>query len=156
MANRNETASFSLTLFNIYKKEKDADPPTFTWTEKKGSHQAPFLEPDQKGSKAVQSALHRLYPLAGKIFKKDQVFRTMPQVLLNELNDTKNGTWQVGSDQLPVCLPRAGGFCLEEKYLLLYLEVQPIMPEINADCPGLFNSRKSRRNQTDDLYPYSS
>ncbi|CAK8712765.1 hypothetical protein GCAAIG_02085 [Candidatus Electronema halotolerans] len=126
--------SFSLTLFDIYRKDPDGplpEPPTFLWTDRDGaSWQIPFLEPDETGGKAVQSALHRLYCLAGQVFKEDQVFRTAPQKLLNELNTT----WQVGPDLLPVCFPRAGGFCLEKEYLLLYLEVQPVMPEINAEC----------------------
>lgn len=53
----------------------------------------------------------------------------MPEKLLNELNTT----WLVGSEKWPVCFSSVGGFCLEEEYLLLYLEVQPLMPDIDAD-----------------------
>jgi len=131
--------SFSLTLFDICRK-KDSngplpEPPAFTLADRNGaSRQIPFLEPDQEGGKSMQSALCRLYPLARSVFEADHVFRTVPQVLLDELMDTKKAVWQVGSDLLPVRFPRAGGFCLEKEYLLLYLEVQPVMPEIDADC----------------------
>ena len=134
MAAKKTNHSFSLTLFDIYRKKDQNGPlpevPTFRWTDKNGSYQTPFLEPDQKGGKSVQSALHRLYPLAKSVFKDGQVFRTVPQALLTELNRT----WQVGSDALPVHFTKAGGFCLEKEHLLLYLEVEPVMPEINADC----------------------
>lgn len=131
--------SFSLTLFDIYKKDPKNPPPdlppTFTWTDgKTGSHQLPFLEPVQidDGKKSVKSALHRLYPLAQRVFKEGQIFRTVPQKLLTELNQA----WLVDPDRLPlpVHFTGAGGFCLEEKYLLLYLDIEPVMPEINADC----------------------
>lgn len=136
--------SFSLTLFDIYKKDPENPPPdlppTFTWTDKQGSHQTTFLEPvqvDAKGNakgadKSVKSALHRLYPLAQRVFREGQIFRTVPQKLLTELNKT----WQVDPDHLPmpVHFTKAGGFCLEEEYLLLYLDIEPVMPGIDADC----------------------
>jgi hypothetical protein len=130
--------SFSLTLFDIYRKKDLNGPlpesPTFTWTDRNGaSQQIPFLQPvqiDEGGEKSVRSALHRLYPLARSVFRGGHVFRTVPQVLLDELNTA----WQLGNDLLPVCFPSAGGFCLEEEYLLLYLEVQPLMPGLDADC----------------------
>ena len=130
--------SFSLTLFDIYRKTDQKGPlPTFTLTDRDGARrQIPFLEPvrlhDEKDTvgKSVKSALHRLYPLAKKVFDGEPVFRIVPQELLKELNSA----WSVGSDLLPVCFSRAGGFCLEEEYLLLYLEVQPLMLGIDAEC----------------------
>ncbi len=136
--------SFSLTLFDIYRKKDPKgplpEPPTFTWTDRNGaSQQIPFLQPvqitkEEGGEKSVRSALHRLYPLAQDVFRDGYVFRAVPDELLNELKDTgRKGIWHVGSDDLlPVYFLNAGGFCFEEN-LILYLEVQPLMPGIDAD-----------------------
>ena len=127
MASKKSDNFFSLTLFDIYRKKDQNGPlpevPTFTWTDRNGASQRlPVLEPEQlDGSnksvknKSVKSALQRLYRLAGHVFKEKDVFRTAPQKLLDELQDTKNGTWQVASD-LPVYFPKVGCFCFEEKY----------------------------------------
>ena len=108
--------SFSLTLFNIYKREKKTT-------------RLPFFQLEKEGDKAVQSAFHRLYPLAEKIFTAENVFRTVRSDLLKDLKQV----WRVGKHHLPIRFVRAGAFLLEKEYLLLYLEVIPDMAETGND-----------------------
>ncbi len=131
MATQDKTASFSLTLFNVYKRTEQQQAPTFLYTNRKGeARRIPFLQPEEENSKAVKSALHRLQPLARRIFSSDrQIFTTVPK----ELHDELRSSWQLGKDQLKIQFTRSGGICLEEDYLLLYLEVQPHLPSIDME-----------------------
>ncbi len=123
MAKHKETASFHLTLFAVYKRTEKHPDPTFLYTNREGdSQRLPFLQAEEENSKAVKSALHRLQPLARRIFASDRhVFRTVPKELADELR----AVWHLGKDNLPLRFTGAGGVSLEEDYLLLYLEVEP-------------------------------
>ncbi|MDU9047764.1 MAG: hypothetical protein Q3M30_02865 [Candidatus Electrothrix sp. Rat3] len=131
MAKHKTTASFHLTLFTVYKRREKHLDPTFFYTSREGESQClPFLQAEEENSKAVKSALHRLQPLARRIFASDRhVFRTVPKELVNELR----AVWHLGQDNLPIRFTGAGGISLEEDYLLLYLEVEPHLPVIDAD-----------------------
>ncbi|MCI5133224.1 MAG: hypothetical protein D3904_17345, partial [Candidatus Electrothrix sp. EH2] len=63
MADRNKKSSFSLTLFNIYKRDPDIPlpdtPPSFAYTKDGETRRLPFLQPDQEARKEVRSALRR-------------------------------------------------------------------------------------------------
>ncbi len=88
------------------------------------------MQAEEDNRKAVKSALHRLQPLARRIFSADRhVFRTVPKELADELR----ASWHLGNDNIPVRFTGAGGISLEEDYLLLYLEVEPHLPVIDAD-----------------------
>jgi hypothetical protein len=131
MAKHKETASFHLTLFAVYKRIEKYPDPTFLYTDREGeSRHLPFLQAEEDNRKAVKSALHRLQPLARRIFSADRhVFRTVPKELADELR----ASWHLGNNNLPVRFTGAGGISLEEDYLLLYLEVEPHLPVIDAD-----------------------
>ncbi|MCI5138832.1 MAG: hypothetical protein D3922_10540, partial [Candidatus Electrothrix sp. AR1] len=78
----------------------------------------------------MKSALHRLQPLARRIFSADRhVFKTVPKELADELR----AVWHLGNDNLPVRFTGAGGVSLEEDYLLLYLDVEPHLPVLDAE-----------------------
>ncbi|MCI5144570.1 MAG: hypothetical protein D3923_03370 [Candidatus Electrothrix sp. AR3] len=147
---QNPENSFSLTLFNIYSKKKDSkdSPQTFAYTTRNGeTHHIPLLQAKKEGGKAIKSAFHRLYPLAEKIFKAEAVFRTVPEQLLAELQEP----WQAKLDLPPIRFLRAGGICLEEEYLFLYLEIQPDLPQAAreelAQAAVLLNNAFAYREQ---------
>uniref|UniRef100_UPI004056D229 hypothetical protein n=1 Tax=Candidatus Electrothrix sp. TaxID=2170559 RepID=UPI004056D229 len=135
MANHNETSSFSLTLFNIYRRDPEVtvpdSPPSFAYTQKDGeTHRIPFLQPDQEARKEVKSALRRFQPLAEKVFQDGNVLMTVQNdELLKELNQV----WRVGKSRLPIRFTRIGGFLLEQDYLCLYIEVRPDRVETAED-----------------------
>ncbi|WPD24676.1 MAG: hypothetical protein SD837_08955 [Candidatus Electrothrix scaldis] len=130
MSKREETASFHLTLFAVYKRVDKHPEPTFLYTNREGeSRNLPFLQPEEDNRKAVKSALHRLQPLARRIFSADRhVFYSLPK----ELADALGQVWHLGNDELPLRFTGAGGVRMEEDYLLLYLEVQPHLPVMNT------------------------
>lgn len=150
--------SFSVTLFNIYKlTENQTIPPVFFYTDSSGATtRRAFLKPEEMDSKALASGLRRLQPLARRLFEPGPehkaVFRTVPTELMKELEDhwlLQAEHWvkdefdpqhlvaqadSNGRDDIfvPVCCKRAGGICLEERYLILYLEFEPVKPLIKT------------------------
>lgn len=105
----------------------------------------------------MASGLRRLQPLARRLFEPGHehkaVFRTVPTELMKELEDTwllraepwvkdefdqRNILVQTDSSGkedifVPICCKRAGGICLEEHYLILYLEFAPAPPLFKTD-----------------------
>ncbi len=134
MAAKKTGNSFSLTLFDIYRK-KDIDKPlpevpTFSYAKDGETRRIPFLQPEEQADKSMRNAFRRLYPLAEKTFKTERMFWTVDANLLKELQ----GAWQVlGKGPLSVRFQEAGAFLFEEEYLLVYLAVSPDMAETDNE-----------------------
>ncbi|MCW5212734.1 hypothetical protein VU04_07460 [Desulfobulbus sp. TB] len=157
MANQNKTAAFSLTLFNIYRKDPEIPlpdaPPSFAYTKNGETRCILFLHPEEQGNKSMRNALHRLYPLAEKTFATRKIFRTVHPHLLNELKEK----WKISHNSLSVRFRRAGAFLFEEEYLLVYLEISPDMTETDSnrlaeaavEITNIFSGRRNKRNRTE-------
>ncbi|CAK8719131.1 hypothetical protein GMJAKD_08405 [Candidatus Electrothrix aarhusensis] len=133
MAKHKETASFHLTLFNVYRKDQAVplpnSPPTFAYIKNSETRRILFLEPEEQGDKSMRNAFRRFYPLAEKTFTTSGMFQTVHAELQKELKEA----WKVGNGPLSVRFTRAGAFLFEEEYLLVYLEVSPDMAETDND-----------------------
>jgi hypothetical protein len=157
MAAKKTNHSFSLTLFDIYRKIDQngplPEPPTFAYAKDGATLRIPFLQPEEQADKSMRNmrnAFRRLYPLAEKTFKTERMFWTADANLLKELQ----GAWQVGKGPLSVRFQEAGAFLFEEEYLLVYLAVSPDMAETDNEhvaeaAVNMTNALSGRLNRKD-------